>query len=255
MPWGAVPSSPGGQCVPWGWPSEDRTHTPQTPPLSGLSPLRPSPECLSPGGAGGGKACSGFQSPARSRLRLHWGHSRQHLPGSSPLLSFGTLPLHRPAHPGPFSSQPQPLAPPPPPRGIPPTQHPQPEAPSVHLPSPRAGKARPAPLRNWPLEAQPGGRTTVVWTQRWAQSSLFLVPMSRPPPARRERIQWASNTANKNSISVFLRRRVRPMTAPEGRKGGPRETRRPPQPPWLCPPPSTSRKPEIIPQKRKRSKV
>lgn len=144
VPWGAVPSSPGGQCVPWGWPSGDRTHTPQTPPLSGLSPLRPSLECVSTGGAGGGKACSSFQSPSRGRLRLRWGHSRQHLPSSSPLLS-GTLPLHRPAHPGPFSFQSRPLAPSP--RGIPPTQHPQPEAPSVHLPSPRAGKARPVSLQ------------------------------------------------------------------------------------------------------------
>lgn len=184
VPWGAVLCSPGGQCVPWGWPSGDRTHTPQTPPLSGLSPplsqpgvclhwrgrgrqsllqlpepfLRPPPPVLGPLLA---------TPPQQLTSPLLWNTSS---PQTSTSWAF-LIPIPAPR---PFSST----------RHPPPTQHPQPEAPSVHLPSPRAGKARPVSLRNWPLEAQPGWRTTVVRTQSWA--STLPSPGSNEPPSTGE---------------------------------------------------------------------
>lgn len=150
------------------WPVTPSVPARSVSPLEGQGEAKPAPasRALPAAAAACAGAAPGNTSPAAhlSSPLEHFLSTDQHIlglshsnPGPSPLL------LHE---------------------ASPPTQHPQPEAPSVHLPSPRAGKARPVSLRNWPLEAQPGWRTTVVRTQSWA--STLPSPGSNEPPSTGE---------------------------------------------------------------------
>lgn len=116
------------------------------------------------------------------------------------------------------------------------------QPPSLHLPSPGAGQQGHSETGLW----GPAGRNGAG---EGPQGSLFVAPVS---PGGRGRGHGRSALTNLFPRTAGPTRK----TGPRGRTGrgtqGARATDTH-QPPQLCPPPSTERKAEIIPQKRKQS--
>lgn len=183
----------------------------------------------------GGRQRLGFQQHSICHL--------SHVPSSTPAEaapSFPqTHPLPRPARSRPFCSLPRAMAP----------------SPSTRQPSPCSPPPCTSPHPGWDSKAGvhsetglwgPAGRNGAG---EGPQGSLFVAPVS---PGGRGRGHGRSALTNLFPRTAGPTRK----TGPRGRTGrgtqGARATDTH-QPPQLCPPPSTERKAEIIPQKRKQS--